>query len=288
MNIFITGINGFIATHLANVLSEQGHVIKGSTSKPETQISNNCAKPIYSLKLGDHSIDRSMFQDVEAVIHCAYDFEPGALEKNITGTITIAEAARNQGVRKQVFISSLSAHPDAVTEYGKAKYELERYFLQHKGIVIRPGTVIGDGGVFGKILTLMKKSPILPLPSGGKSQMYLIGIADLCLSITKIFDRKGPSEFNLYYPEKPTLRSVLTQIKSVLPCKVKMIPIPASFLLLPLELLKRLHIRTPIDVDNLRGFIKSQDMTFRSNLEIVLGVTPNLKTSIKRSFVSRK
>jgi len=204
--------------------------------------------------------------------------------KNIEGTLAIAEAARNAGVQTQVFVSSLSARPDAVTDYGKAKYEIEQYFLQNKGIVIRPGTVIGNGGVFGKIITLMKKSPVLPLPNGGKSPMYLIGIADLCLAITKILHRKGPSEFNLYYPEKPTLKAILTQIKSMLSCRVKTIPIPASFLLWPLEILKRMHIRTPIDVDNLKGFIKSQDKTFRSDLEIVLGEIPNFETSLKNSL----
>lgn len=285
MNIFITGLNGFIATHLANFLSEQGHVICGSTSRPKAQISNNSARPIYSLKLGN-AVDRSIFQDVEAVIHCAYDFEPGALKKNIQGTLTIAEAARNQGVQRQIFISSLSARPDAATEYGKAKYEIERYFLQHGGIVVRPGTVIGEGGVFGKIIELMKKYPFLPLPNGGKSPMHLIGIVDLCISITEILNRKGPSEFNLYYPEKPTLRTLLTQIKIMLRRDIMLIPFPAGFLLFPLEFLKWLGVRTPIDVDNLKGFIKSQDMTHRSNLESVMRVIPALETSLKKSFVS--
>lgn len=233
-------------------------------------------------------MDRSIFQDVETVIHCAYDFEPGALMKNIQGTIAIAEAARNQGVQRQIFISSLSARPDAVTEYGKAKYEIERYFLQHGGIVIRPGTVMGEGGVFGRIIELMKKYPVLPLPNGGKSQMYLIGIVDLGISITEILNRKGPSEFNLYYPEKPTLRTILTQIKFVLQRNVMLIPLPAGFLLFPLEFLKWLDVRTPIDVDNLKGFIKSQDMTHRSNLEIVMRVIPALETYLKQSFLSCK
>ncbi|MFC2166797.1 NAD-dependent epimerase/dehydratase family protein [Acidobacteriota bacterium] len=287
MNIFITGINGFIASHLAHFLSGQGQTIDGSTSKPHTQISNSCLRHIYSQKLGD-SVDESIFQDVEAVIHCAYDFEPESRAKNIQGTTAIAEAARNQGVQKQLFISSLSARPDAVTEYGKAKYEIERYFLQHEGIVIRPGTVLGEGGVFGKIIELMKKYPVLPLPNGGKSQMYLIGIDDLCTSIAEILNRKAPLEFNLYYPEKPTLRTILTQIKSILQRNVKLIPFPASFLLLPLKFLKWLGIRAPIDVDNLKGFIKSQDMTPRSNLDIVMNKIPDLETSLEKSLVSRR
>ncbi|OGL51393.1 MAG: hypothetical protein A3C43_06925 [Candidatus Schekmanbacteria bacterium RIFCSPHIGHO2_02_FULL_38_11] len=285
MNIFITGLNGFIATHLASFLSERGNVICGSTSRPNTQISNNRARHIYSLKLGN-SVDRSIFQDVDAVIHCAYDFKPGALKRNIQGTIAIAEAARSQGIQKQVFISSLSARPDAVTEYGKAKYETERYFLQNGGVVIRPGTVIGNGGVFGRIVKLMKKCPVLPLPNGGKSQMYLIGIVDLCISIAEILNRKGPSEFNLYYHEKPALRTILTQMKFILQCNVLLIPLPAIFLLFPLEFLKWLGIRTPIDVDNLKGFIKSQDMAHRSNLEIVMSKIPSLETSLRENFES--
>ena len=219
MNVFITGINGFIASHIGNHLSKQGYTVCGSSSRPDGPIVNSRIVNVYPLLLGD-PVQGSIFQEVETVIHCAHDFRPGALRKNIEGTIAIAEGALKEGVEKQIFISSLSARVDAITEYGKAKYETERYFLQHMGIVIRPGTVVGDGGVFGRIVGIMKKFPVLPLPGGGKSKMYLIGIVDLCRSISMVLDRKGPSEFNLYYPETPSLRSVLTQMKILLQRKV--------------------------------------------------------------------
>ena len=107
MKVFITGINGFIASHLAQFLSDQGNLVYGSTTKLQTQYSNNHVRHIYNYNLGD-SIDSSLFQDIQTVIYCAHNFEPGSLNKNIQGTIAIAEAAWHQGVQKQIFISSLS------------------------------------------------------------------------------------------------------------------------------------------------------------------------------------
>ncbi len=285
MNIFITGINGFIANNLVNCLLEQEtYSIYGSTSKPKSQIANKLVKHVYPLSFSD-SIDGNMFQNIDVIIHCAHDFEWGALKKNIQGTIAIAEAARHQGVSKQIFISSLSARSDAITEYGKAKYEIERYFLQHQGIIVRSGTVLGMGGIFGKIVGLMKKFPALPLLDGGKSQMHLIGIMDLCKSISLILNREGPLEFNLYYSETHTLRTVLTLMKILLQRNVLLIPLPAVLFIWPLEALKRMGVRLPIDVDNLKGFAKSQKTIHHSDLKTIMESAISLESTLKESFM---
>ena len=284
MNIFITGINGFIANHLACFLSKQGHTIYGSTSKLNTKaFDENVVKQVYSLQFLE-PIDKKLFQEMDMIIHCAHDFERGALKKNTQGTIAIAEVARQQGVAKQIFISSLSARPDAITEYGKAKYETERYFLQHQGIIVRSGTVLGREGIFGKIVGLMKKFPALPLLDGGKSQMHLIGIMDLCKSISLILNREGPLEFNLYYSEKHTLRTVLTLMKILLQRNVLLVPLPAVLFIWPLEALKRMGVRLPIDVDNLKGFAKSQKMIHHSDLKIIIGPTLSLQKALKKAL----
>jgi len=282
MKIFITGIHGFIAGHLNVFLQDKGYQVCGSTSR--TSGLNNERSPfekIYPYKLGERFED-SMFKDIDVFIHCAHDFQKGALGKNILGTTALAEAANRHQVKKQIFISSLSSRPDAQSEYGKAKFEAEQVFKGYNGIIVRPGTVLGRGGIFAGMVGLVKRFPIVPLLDGGHSQMYIIGIDDLCRAIYQIIKaEKNITEYNLYYPERVTLKEILITLRSLLKRKILFIPFPSKLLILPLSFLNTIGIKLPVDIDNLRGFIKSQTMIYRSDLPKVLDFYMPIKDILK-------
>lgn len=282
MNVFITGIQGFIASHLSLFLTDQGYIVSGSTSRTGASTgSRSTGEKIFHHKLGG-PVNEAMFDGIDVVIHCAHDFKKGALKTNIEGTIALAEAANKQRVDKQIFISSLSSRPDAQSEYGKAKFEIERYFKRDKGIIIRPGTVLGEGGIFWKMVQLVKSSPVVPMLDGGISQMFVIGIDDLCRSIGRLIKTTGePVEYNLYYPERVTLKEILTAIRRMLRRRTIFIPVPASFLILPLSILGAFGLKLPIDIENLRGFIKSQTMVYPSDLPKVLKASMSLEDILK-------
>ncbi|MGC1403369.1 MAG: NAD-dependent epimerase/dehydratase family protein [Thermodesulfobacteriota bacterium] len=285
MNVFITGIRGFIAGRLNLSLQDQGYTISGSTSKTGEPMGRQPAgERIFHHKLGE-PVDEAMFIGMDTVIHCAHDFQKGALKKNVEGTIAIAEAADKQGVGKQIFISSLSSRPDAQSEYGKAKFEIELYFKRNKGIIIRPGTVLGNGGIFGKMVRLVKGFPVVPLLDGGNSQMYVIGVDDLCRSIYQVTKANGNTfEYNLYYPEKVTLKEILMAIRRLSGRHSILVPVPAAFLIMPLSFLNSLGIKLPVDIDNLRGFIKSQTMIYQSDLQKVLHSYMSIEDILKAEF----
>ncbi len=132
MKVFITGIHGFIAGHLSIFLRDQGYQVCGSTSRrSEPPDRQSTPEKIYYHKLGE-GFEGSMFAGMDVVIHCAHDFQKGALRRNIEGTLALAEAAKHQQVSKQIFVSSLSARPDAQTEYGKTKYAIEQVFQKKR------------------------------------------------------------------------------------------------------------------------------------------------------------
>ncbi len=285
MKIFITGIQGFIAGHLSHFLRENGHLVYGSTSRmAEPTAGYTSGEKIYRHKLGEH-LEGSMFTGMDVVIHCAHDFQKGALQKNVAGTIAIAEAADKHRVAQQIFISSLSSRPDTQSEYGKAKFEIEGYFKKNKGVIVRPGTVLGAGGIFGKMVQLVKGSPVVPMLDGGHSQMVVIGVDDLCRSIYQIIRAAGNTvEYNLFYPERVTLKEILLTIKRLSGRHTIFVPVPAAFLIRPLSFLNLLGIKLPVDIDNLRGFIKSQDMIYRSDLQEVLDFHMAIEDVLRAQF----
>jgi nucleoside-diphosphate-sugar epimerase len=283
MKVFITGIRGFIAGHLRAFLQDHGYLVYGSSSKQAGMTSGQYPpEKIYQYKLGE-PVDEAMFAGMEVVIHCAHDFEKGALRKNIEGTIALAEAAINQQVGQQIFISSLSSRPDAQGEYGKAKWEIEGYFKNGKGIIIRPGTVLGIGGLFGRMVRLIRSFPAVPLLDGGHAYMYVIGIDDLSRALYQVIKTPGPiTEYNFYNPEKVTLKEILTAVRGQLKRKTIFIPVPSKLLILPLAFFNTIGLKLPVDIDNLRGFIKSQAMPYPSTLLQVLDTYQNMEELIKR------
>jgi nucleoside-diphosphate-sugar epimerase len=264
MKIFITGLNGFIAARLADHLSAAGHRVTGSSRTS----SGLPGARVWSL--GDPP-DESMFKKVDVLIHCAHDFASGAMHRNIDGTLALANAARQAGVGRQIFVSSLSALADATSEYGRAKYETERVLLDRGDTVVRPGTVIGKGGLFGKMAAMIREKSILPLVDGGKAEMTVIGIIDLCRAIEAILGRAEPREYNLFYPDRPAMKDLVVRLRDRLGRKTVLVPVPGWMLLAPLMILRWLHIKTPVDVDNLKGYMKSREAVHASNLALVVG-----------------
>lgn len=200
------------------------------------------------------------------------------------GTIALAEAARMAGVTRQVFVSSLSARPDATSEYGRTKLEIEAHFHDHSDVIVRPGMVIGNGGVFGRILDMARRHPVLPLPDGGRTRLPIIGTRSLCRCVEQVLHGVGGIEVNLFYPEMPSLREIMTAVCRVIGKRRLFVPIPASLLLAPLVIFEKFRLKSPIDVENLRGYLTSRDPIHAPTTEYLDGAMPLLDELLRESL----
>src|SRR4030065_1184640 len=105
---------------------------------------------------------------IDAVIHGAYSRWDRENKINAEGTRLWVEQAEKNGVGLQIFISSISAAEDSVSSYGQKKFEVEKWFIEHNHVVFRLGLVIGNGGIFQTITSMVKKYPLIPLIDSGK------------------------------------------------------------------------------------------------------------------------
>jgi NADH dehydrogenase len=281
MKVFITGLNGFIARHLAAWLSERGYAVTGTSRSGSERFR------AIAWRLGD-PIESTALAGVDVIIQAAHDFAPGAMNTNIKGTLAMERAAAGAGVQRQILVSSLSARPDAVSEYGRTKLAQEEHFIRHNHTIVRPGTVLGRGGLFGKIAGAMKSLPVIPLLDGGRAPMTVIGVHDLCRALEAILLIHEPKQYNLYYEDMPTLGEVLRQLATILNRKVLFVPVPAAFLLLPLSVLRYLRIRAPIDVDNLKGYVTNLTPYHPTNLSSVLPRHSTLQAALTEAWGRRR
>jgi nucleoside-diphosphate-sugar epimerase len=178
----ITGSNGYVGGCVKNYFAAHGWEILELTRQP---------KPIsraIKFRLGEE-IPSSAFENVAALVHCAYDFKPlrwhEIREVNVEGSRKILEAARMAGVGKIIYISSISAFDGCRSLYGKAKLEIEKIALDNGALVMRPGLVYGSGpgGMFGKLAEKIRKSSVIPTMGFGSQIQFLVHNEDLCAFI---------------------------------------------------------------------------------------------------------
>jgi nucleoside-diphosphate-sugar epimerase len=249
VRIFITGVNGFLAGKLAGHLSRAGHQIRGCSRSPSAHSRGR-------VWLLEDPPDPSLLEGADVLIHAAHDATPGALHRNVDGTLALANAARRVGVGRQIFLSALSAADDSESEFGRAKRAIERVFLD-RDTVIRPGLVIGPGGLFDRVRGMLREYPYLPLPEGGRAELPILGLSDFCRSVEGILDRPERREFNLY-SEKPKAREFLDRLRQMLGSRVRFVPMS----MWPVFRLafRWSRLPGPSDVDLLQGLMNSRSV----------------------------
>lgn len=257
MRILITGATGFIGQAIVQAALRRGHQV---IALSRSEIAGVPGVEWHQWSLDDTQLTETV-KGVDVALHLAHDFrgESGA-KRTIHGTKVLAEAIAERGCSRQIFFSSYSAGKHAESIYGTTKTVIENFFMNlHGGIIVRPGLVIGDGGIYQKIAAVATRLPVVPLPDGGRGKVPIIRIEQLCMRIITIAERGfALREINLFEPELATLRSLVKDAAHKAGKTPFILPIPGALLLIGLGLAKRLHIALPVGEDNIKGFISNQ------------------------------
>jgi nucleoside-diphosphate-sugar epimerase len=205
-----------------------------------------------------------LFRGADALVHCAYDFQPRRWEEiaavNVAGSQKLLEAAAQAGVGAVVLISTLSAFSGCRSLYGKAKLEIENAAGGVGAYVIRPGLVYSDnpGGMFGRLVSQVRTSRIIPIMWGGAQVQYLLHDEDLgklvqaCLSGRLL---KADKPITIAHEQGWELKEILSQIAQALGKRVTFVPVPWQFVWLALKCLELAGVRTHFRSDSLISMV---------------------------------
>ena len=157
----------------ASILPQEVEVFEGDVTKPET--------------LG------AAFQNVNTVCHLAAVIlakQSSVFEEvNVEGTRHVLAACQKSGVKRLLFVSSISVTYPILTDYGKSKWECER-LVKNSGIpftIVRPTLVVEKNGAAEYMLfcRYLKKTPLVFLPAGGKCLKRPVRTEDLVWGIVR-------------------------------------------------------------------------------------------------------
>jgi len=278
--IIITGGSGFLGSALVKHFSEkQFQVIALVRRKPEKPI----AGVEYSLFKLNEQIDENIFKGATHFIHCAYiktDQNINALTQNIEGTKKLVDLCRKNSVSKLIFISSLSAKPDIASVYGQQKFKCERLFSGASDLIVRPGLIIGNGGLMASLTEQIKKNKFIPLIDGGKQELQTISISDLVLAIDKCLEQNIYGTLTLAENKPLTFKAFCTAICDTLNLKRKFISIPYWMAYGGLSLLNAVGIKASLNKDNLIGLKQSSTANTSGDSEKIGITIRDHKTSL--------
>lgn len=125
MKVFITGIAGFLGSHLADKFLDEGHTVVGVDSLVGGYLDNVPAgAEFHSRDLVEHPVE-DLLKDVDLVIHAActaYEglsvFSPALVVANTTqATIELLSQSVKAGVKKFVYLSSMARYGTLPTPY---------------------------------------------------------------------------------------------------------------------------------------------------------------------------
>ena len=173
----------------------------------------------------DYGSIRAAFEGVDLVYHLAallLSTGRGAFERvNVRGTENVVRAAREAGVSRLVYVSSISVTYPVLTEYGKSKLVGES-LVRESGLrwtIVRPTLVIGDGGGVEYLMyaAYVTRFPVYFLPGGGKCLKRPVRSVDLVKGVVaaglsdgacgKVYPLAGSSVMSMAQMAEYILRS---------------------------------------------------------------------------------
>src|SRR5580700_2813929 len=242
MKAFVTGATGFLGSHVARALADQGAELR-LLVRPTSSLKN-----LQGLKAetatGDlrdaASLEKAM-SGCDTVFHVAADYRlwvrdpAGMYRSNVEGTRAILQAARQNGVQRVVYTSSVAtvgftsngipadedspvALANMIGHYKRSKFMAEQLALQagRSGmhvVTVNPTTPIGERDVkptpTGRIvLDFLKRK----FPAYVETGLNLVDVRECAVGHVAALEKGKPGERYILGGEDLTLKQILDKL----------------------------------------------------------------------------
>src|SRR5215469_3457993 len=245
MKAFVTGSKGFLGSHVAHALAARGADLRlrvRATSRTEN-IDDIAAERVIGDLRDVESLKRGM-SGCEAVFHVAADYRLWAVngqelyDSNVEGTRNVLQAARDSGVSRVVYTSSVAtmgfgnngrvtdentpvALGDMIGDYKRSKFLAEQLVIAaarggQDVVVVNPTTPIGERDIkptpTGRIVVdfLNRK-----FPAYVDTGLNLVDVRDCAAGHLVAMEKALPGERYILGGENLTLKQILDKLAAI-------------------------------------------------------------------------
>lgn len=203
----ITGATGFVGSAVLDEALAQGHTVRALARREQAP---RAGVEWVRGDLNDTAALAALAQGADAVVHVAgltNTPDPAEFEiANVTGTANVLAAMTGTGVKRLVFVSSLSARKPELSAYGASKAKAEALVEASRldWTTVRPPGVYGPRDVDYLEMFRTARLGFVPLPPGGASS--IIHADDLArllviLAASSSSEAVGPASKKIYEPD---------------------------------------------------------------------------------------
>jgi uncharacterized protein YbjT (DUF2867 family) len=252
MRVLVTGANGFIGTHVARRLIDEGHTVR-SHVWPSADDANSRLQAGWGCEVltGDFESAAEaarLLTDIEGVVHLI-----GSIKRPDVGTFEqmhrakthglVGEAVR-AGVRRIVYISAPGASAAAKSDYLRTKFQAEEE-IRASGldwVVLRCSLVVGrrvgerDSKLVRRLLDMAKTKSRMPVLGSGENTLQPVHVANVAEIIAQALVKEEVKNrvIGVCGPEVLTMNQIVAGILKAAGCPdkpVRHIPMPLVHLL---------------------------------------------------------
>jgi len=205
VNVFVTGGTGFVGSHLVNALRARGDTVTCMVRRPALVKPLGWGSEVRLVRgdLDDDTALREGCAGAEVVFHVAGKIVARSaaefMATNRDGTANILEAARDAGVARFVFVSSLAVAgpttighpidetrpPAPITDYGRSKLAAEVLVraMPLSWTIVRPPVVYGEWDRATLKVFQLARRGVVPVFGDGSQELSVIHAEDLARSL---------------------------------------------------------------------------------------------------------
>jgi len=245
MLTFVTGATGFLGSHVARILAEQGANLR-LLVRPTSNLKNleglNAETAIGDLR-DPASLEKAM-SGCAVVFHVAADYrlwlrDPAEMYRsNVDGTRAILEAARKNGVRSVVYTSSVATvgftgngHPadedspvslaDMIGHYKRSKFIAEQVAMEAgrhgmRVVTVNPTTPVGEQDIkptpTGRIIVDFLKRKF---PAYVETGLNLVDVRECARGHIMALEKGKSGERYILGGENLTLKQILDKLGKI-------------------------------------------------------------------------
>jgi len=261
MLAFVTGATGFLGSHVARVLAEQGAALR-LLVRPTSNLRNLAGLKAETATgdLRDAASLQKAMSGCDTVFHVAADYrlwvqDPDQMYgSNVGGTRAILEAACNNGVERVVYTSSVATmgftgngHPanedspvslaDMIGHYKRSKFMAEQVAMEAARaglhvVTVNPTTPVGEQDVkptpTGRIVVDFLKRKF---PAYVETGLNLVDVRECARGHIAALEKGKPGQRYILGGENLTLKQILDQLGDITGLPSPRVKLPYFFAL---------------------------------------------------------
>jgi uncharacterized protein YbjT (DUF2867 family) len=229
MRLLVTGGSGFLGGYVLDEARRRGHevVALARSDMAAAAVAAHGAEPL----TGDFH-DPAGLPDAFSSAQCSSLLNIASL--GFGHAPAIVAAARAAGVDRAVFLSTTAVTTRLPARSRAVRLDAEEQIRESalKWTILRPTMIYGAPGDrnLSRLLTLLPRVPVLPVPGGGRHLQQPVHVADVAGAVLSAVERPESADttYDIAGPEPISFAELLRVAARAVGSRTRFVPVPLS------------------------------------------------------------